>query len=217
MKEIDLNIENKISKNCQVISQFGSRLGTQFYKAEGRDVWQNGKVGFEADKAAIANGEKAGFILNRSPRKYLVKSHRIVGTQIVKDEITNEVVILINPDGNGGYDLSLPITSDLIKTGVVTQDTVSKALKPGGEEQFFMNADGLAKILNHANETEVRCLTQLRNDIDKMIQNIQSGIADNKQKAEAATKEWTDSAITPDLSSIVKGNATGVIVTESAE
>ena len=213
---IDINVENKISENCQMISQFGSRLGQQFYKAEGREVWQGGKEGFEKEKAAIVNGDSQSFILNRSPRKFLVKAHRIVGTQIVKDELTNEVVILINPDGNGGYDLSLPITNDLIRRGIVTQEAVAKALK-GEEDSFFINADNLSKILNHANEAEVRNLTELRNRIDKMIQSIQSGIADNKQKAEAASKEWVDSAIQPDMTDVINRKATGVIITKSEE
>lgn len=212
---MDINVESKISKNCQMISQFGSRLGTQFYKAESREVWQGGKEGFENDKKAIANGESQGFILNRSPRKFLVKGHRITGTQITKDEITGEVVILINPDGKGGFDLCLPVNDELIKSGVVTQDAVSKALKPGGENNFFMNADALAKIINRANEAEVRHLTELRSRLDKMIQNIQAGIAENKQKAEAANKEWVDSAIHPDLSGVMNNTATGVIVTTS--
>lgn len=213
---IDINVENKISKNCQMISQFGSRLGTQFYKAEGREVWQGGKEGFENDKKAIANGESQAFILNRSPRKFLAKSHRIVATQIVKDELTNEVVILVNPDGKGGYDLCLPITNDLVKVGVVTQEAVAKALK-GDDNSFFMNADNLVKILNHANEAEVRNLTELRSRIDKMIQNIQAGIAENKQKAESANKEWTDSAVSPDLTDVINRTATGVIVTQSSD
>lgn len=216
-KVIDINVENQISKNCQIVSQFGSRLGTHFYKAEGREIWKGGQAGFEADKKAIASGEASGFILNRSPRKFLVKGFRITGTQIVKDELTNEVVVLVNPDGNGGYDLSLPITNDLIQKGVVTQQAVSEALRSGGENHFFMDANNLSRLLNHANEGEVRNLTELRNNIDKMIQNIQGCIAENKQKAEAANKEWTDSAVKPDLSQVIKGNATGIIVTESAE
>lgn len=213
---IDVNVESKISKNCQMISQFGSRLGTQFYKAEGREVWQGGKEGFENDKKAIANGESQAFILNRSPRKFLAKSHRITGTQIEKDEITGDVVVLVNPDGKGGYDLCLPITNDLVRVGIVTQEAVAKALK-GDDNSFFLNADNLVKILNHANEAEVRNLTELRGRIDKMIQNIQAGIAENKQKAELANKEWTDSAISPDLSDVINRTATGVIVTQSSE
>lgn len=213
---IDVNVESKISKNCQMISQFGSRLGTQFYKAEGREVWQGSKEGFENDKKAIANGESQAFILNRSPRKFLAKSHRITGTQIEKDEITGDVVVLVNPDGKGGYDLCLPITNDLIRVGIVTQEAVAKALK-GDDNSFFLNADNLVKILNHANEAEVRNLTELRGRIDKMIQNIQAGIAENKQKAELASKEWTDSAISPDLSDVINRTATGVIVTQSSE
>lgn len=214
--QIDINVESKISKNCQMISQFGSRLGTQFYKPECREVWQGGKEGFENDKKAIACGDSQGFILNRSPRKLLVKSHRIVCTQIVKDELTNEVVILVNPDGKGGYDLSLPITDDLVRAGVVTQEAVARALK-GEEGMFFLNAESLTKVLNHANEAEVRNLTDLRNRIDKMIQNIQAGIAENKQKADSANKEWVDSAISPDLSGVMNNTATGVIITKQEE
>ena len=214
--QIDINVENKISKNCQMISQFGSRLGTQFYKPECREVWQGGKEGVENDNKAIACGDSQGFILNRSPRKLLVKSHRIVCTQIVKDELTNEVVILVKPDGKGGYDLSLPITDDLVRAGVVTQDAVARALK-GEDGIFFLNAESLTKVLNHANEAEVRNLTDLRNRIDKMIQNIQAGIAENKQKADSANKEWVDSAVSPDLSGVMNNTATGVIITKQEE
>lgn len=214
--QIDLNIESKISKNCQMISQFGSRLGTQFYKPECRDVWQGGKEGFENDKKAIANGDSQGFILNRSPRKLLVKSHRIICTQIVKDELTQEVCILVNPDGKGGADLTLPITNDLIKAGVVTQEAIARALK-GEEDAFFLNAESLTMYLNRANEAEVRNLTALRESIDRMIQNIKAGIAENKQKAESANKEWVDSAVKPDLSGVMNGTATGVIITKQEE
>lgn len=213
---VNINIENVISQNCQMISQFGSRLGTQFYKVECREVWQGGKEGFESARKAIANGESNGFTLNRSPRKLLAKSYRITGTQIVKDELTGEVAILINPDGKGNFEMSLPITNDLIRAGIVTQDTVAKALK-GEDNTFFLNADQLVKLINHANEVEVRNLTSLRNDLDKMIQNILSGIAENKQKAELANKEWTNSAIKPDLSDVINHTATGVIVSTKTE
>ena len=98
----------------------------------------------------------------------------------------------------------------------MTQEAVAKALK-GEDNSFFLNADNLVKILNHANEAEVRNLTELRNRLDKMIQNIQAGIAENKQKAELANKEWTDSAVQPDLSGVINHTATGVIVTKTEE
>ena len=125
-------------------------------------------------------------------------------------------MVSVNPDGKGGYDLCLPITNDLVRVGVVTQEAVAKALK-GEDNSFFLNADNLVKILNHANEAEVRNLTELRNRLDKMIQNIQAGIAENKQKAELANKEWTDSAVQPDLSGVINHTATGVIVTKTEE
>ena len=216
--QIDLNVESKISKNCQMISQFGSRLGTQFYKPEVREIWQGGKEGFENDKKSILSGDSQGFILNRSPRKLLLKSHRIVCTQIVHEpeELGGRVVIIVNPDGKGGGDLILPIDDGLIRAGVVTQEAVARALK-GEEDTFFLNADSLTKILNHANEAEVRSLTSLRENIDRMIQNIKAGIAENKQKADSANSEWVNSAITPDLSGVINNTATGVIVTKSEE
>lgn len=213
---IEVNVENTISKNCQLISQFGSRLGTQFFKPERRSIWQGGDQQFEKEKKAIMSGESNGFILNRCPNKFRIKSFRITGTQIVKDEVTNEIVILVNPDGNGGYALRLPITNELVRAGVVTQEAVAKALK-GDDDNFFLNADNLVKFLNNANDAEYRALRELRDNIDKMMQAIQACIAENKQKAEASSREWTDSAVKPDLSSVINRTATGVIVTESSE
>lgn len=216
MSQIDLAVEARISEQRQAIGQIGAQLGANFYKPEGTEVWAGGRDGFEKDRDAIAKGDITGFILNRSPRKFRLKSYRITGTKITKDPITGDVVILINPDDKGNYDLSLPVTNDMIRTGDVSQEAVARALK-GDEDAFFLNADQLAKILNRANDAEVRNLTRLRESIDKMIQNIKSAIADNTQKAQAASNEWVKSAIKPDLSDVMNNNATGVVILEEQQ
>ena len=216
MSQIDLAVEARISDNRQAIGQIGAQLGANFYKPEGTEVWAGGRDGFEKDRDAIAKGDITGFILNRSPRKFRLKSYRITGTKIAKDPITGDVVILINPDDKGNYDLSLPVTNDMIRTGDVSQEAVARALK-GDEDAFFLNADQLAKILNRTNDAEVRSLTRLRESIDKMIQNIKSAIADNTQKAQAASNEWVKSAIKPDLSDVMNNNATGVVILEEQQ
>lgn len=216
MSQIDLTVESRISEQRQSIGLIGSKLGANFYKPEGTEVWAGGHDGFEKDRTAIITGEKTGFILNRSPRKFRLKSYRIVGTKITKDPITGEVVVLINPDDKGNYDLSLPVTNDMIRVGDVSQDAVARALK-GDESAFFLNADQLSKILNRANDAEVRNLTQLRDAVDKMIQNIKSATADNTQKAQAAEKEWRESAIKPDLSEALGNKAAGVVVIQDEQ
>ena len=216
MSQIDLAVEARISEQRQAIGQIGAQLGANFYKPEGTEVWAGGRDGFEKDRDAIAKGDITGFILNRSPRKFRLKSYRITGTKITKDPITGDVVILINPDDKGNYDLSLPVTNDMIRTGDVSQEAVARALK-GDEDAFFLNADQLAKILNRANDAEIRSLTRLRESIDKMIQNIKSAVADNTQKAQAASNEWVKSAIKPDLSDVMNNNATGVVILEEQQ
>lgn len=210
---IDINVQTKVAQNRQLISQFGKNLGTQFYKVESREIWSGGKEGFEKDKKAISDGTDKGFILNRSPKKFLLKSYEILCTLVVKDEITQEVGVAINPDGKGNYDLFLPINNDILKAGSVTAENVAAALR-GEKQEFFLNAKVLVDLINRANQQELNNLKALRESISKMEQNLIGAINENRKKAEEATKEWTNSAVETGIDDVLGGTATAVIVTK---
>jgi len=216
MNTIDINVQTKVAQNRQLISQFGRNLGTQFYKIESREIWQGGKEGFEADRKAISDGTNKGFILNRSPKKFLLKSHEILCTSIYKDPITEEVGVAVNPDGKGGYDLFLPLNNDILKAGNVTVENVTAALR-GEKQEFFLNPDAVVDLINRANQQEYDNLKALREKISKMEQNLLGVIAENKQKAEAANKEWMNSAVQTGLDDVLNHTAAGIIVSQKTE
>ena len=213
---IDINVQTKVAQNRQLVSQFGKNLGTQFYKIEGREIWAGGKEGFEAARKAIADGTDKGFILNRSPKKFLLKSHEILCTLVCKDPITEEVGVAINPDGKGNYDLFLPLNKDILKAGNVTAENIAAALR-GEKQEFFLNAKAVVELINRANQQELNNLKTLREQISKMEQNLMGAIAENKQKADAADKEWIDSAVETHIDDVLNHTATGIIVSKTEE
>lgn len=215
MQNIDVNVTTKVAKHRQLVSQFGSNLGTQFFTIEGREIWAGGKEGFEAAKKAIIDGTDKGFILNRSPKKFLLKDHEILCTLVCKDPITEEVGVAINPDGKGGYDLFLPLNKDIIKAGAVTAENIAAALR-GEKQEFFLNAKAVVDLINRANQQELDKLKTLREAISKMEQNLMGAIADNKKKAEEAEQQWTASAVETGIEEVLGGTATGIIVSKQS-
>lgn len=214
MKTIDVNIATPgVAENVQLISKIGSNLGTQFFKVEVRMAWQGQQEGFERDKMKIESGEKAGFILNRSPRRFLAKNFLIAGTILTKDPIDQTLGIAINPTDDGGCDLFLPINDDTLKTmGKTTTEAIAEAIK-GEKDHFFLDGKTLAKVLNDAAKREIGYLEELITNCQKMIVTLKGDIANNENKAKLAEQQWINSAITPDVN-FRGGNAVVTVTTE---
>lgn len=216
MNNIDVNVQMKVAQHRQLVSQFGSNLGTQFFTIEGREIWQGGKDGFEVAKKEVADGTNKGFILNRSPKKFLLKDHEILCTCVCKDPITEEVGVAINPNGKGDYDLFLPLSKDIIKAGSVTAENIAAALR-GEKQEFFLNAKAVVELINRANQQELDNLKALRESISKMEQNLMGAIAENKKKANESEQQWMASAVDTTIEDVLNGSATGIIVSKTEE
>lgn len=213
MKTIDVNIQTPVvSNNVQLISKIGSNLGKQFFKVEVRHAWRGGQKGFEEDKNAVESGEKKGFILNRSPHRFLAKSFLIAGTILTTDPITNEIGIGVNPHEDGTCDLFLPINEHTLRSmDKTTADAVGEAIR-NEKEHFFLDAKTLVRLLNDAMRREISYLEEIATSIQKMIVTLKGDIAENENKAKAAQDSWINSALTPDVD--MAGGKAVVTVTE---
>lgn len=214
MKTIDINIATPgVANNVQLISKIGSNLGTQFFKVDVRMAWQGAQEGFERDKRSIESGESKGFILNRSPRRFIARNILIAGTILTKDPINDELGIAINPHEDGTCDLFLPVNDQTLRVmGKTTQDAIAEAIK-GEKDHFFLDAKTLTKVLNDANRREIAALEELITKCQKMIVTIKGDISNNDQKAKMVEDAWVNSAVKPDIS-MPGGNAV-VTVTET--
>lgn len=212
MKTIDVNIASPVvTNNVQLISKIGSNLGTQFFKVEVRFAWQGAQEGFERDKKAIENGEKKGFILNRSPKRLLAKNFLIAGTVLVKDPMNDdEIGIAINPHEDGTCDLFLPITESTLRTmGKTTADAVAEAIK-GEKDHFFLDGKTLVKILNDAMRREIQYLEEHIQVCQKMVVTLKGDISNNENKAKQVEDAWINSAL---KTTVDMPGGTGTIVT----
>lgn len=210
--EININTQ-VVAEHGQLISQIGSNLGKPFYRVEQDAAWRGGNEGFERDKAKIVSGESGGFILNKSPMRYRIKSFLIQNHAIIKDDDLG-YGIAVNLRADGSYDLFLPLDNESVKAGLFTAEDVNKALR-GEKTQFFLNGKKLAEFVNKKNTYQVDQLRALREAISKMEQTLLSDIAENKKKAEADEKAWIDSKLPVDVDITVPGNSHAVVtVTE---
>lgn len=197
MKTIDVNIANSVvDSHVQTISQVGSLTGKKFFKVEVRYAWRGQKEGFEKDKLAIANGTSKDFILNRSPRRLVIKDFLIAGVIITKN-VDNEDCIAINPKEDGTCDLCLPINDNMLSSLERSDaDAVKEAIN-GEKDHFFLKADVLVKIVNDAMRAELARLEKLQTAINGMITTLKGDIAANDQKAKDAEERWIKSAVSP--------------------
>jgi len=212
MKQIDVNIiPQLIANNTQLISKIGSNFGTQFFKVEVRKAWQGGQEGFERDKKAIENGEKKGFILNRSPRRLIAKNFLIANIGLVKDPLNDdEIGIAINSKEDGSCDLFLPLTDNILKSmGKTTADAIAEAVR-GEKDHFFLDGKTLAKILNDQMRREIQYLEEHIQVCQKMIVTLKGDISNNEMKAKQEEDNWINSALKENVD---MPNGTGTIVT----
>lgn len=195
MKTIDVNITpSVVDAHAQLCSQVGSLTGKKFFKVEARMAWQGAQEGFEKDKLAIASGERAGFILNRSPRRLLCKDFLVAGVIITKD-IDETYGLAVNPKDNGECDLFLPLEDNVITTlGKTTVDAIKEAIR-GEKDHFFLDAQSLVKVLNDAMRKEISLLEAHITACQKMLTTLKGDIASNEQKAKDANDRWIKSAV----------------------
>lgn len=219
-KTIDINISNVIPSTRQAASFIGALLGKAYSQVECKDIWQGGKDGFEKDKKAASTPGVAMFVLNRSPKKYTLRTNDIIGANfdVVGLGEAKQVGIAINARPDGTRDLFFPLNdgTNPVVTEKPIEDAISDALHEQGEN-FFLDADKVASVLNDANRAEVKNLEVLIGSLNKMKQNIQGAIIENEKKAAEISKQWIDSKIDGiGIKDILGGNATSVINVHTA-
>lgn len=184
MTQIEID-QTVIANHRKPISIIGGTLGTQYQTAEARTAWPD----FDKQKLEIENSGNVGLILNRAPRRYRMVGHDIVSVQLGKDA-TGANKVYINKDMDG--EISIPVAPNMEKVGEVNDNALGEALR-GNKDIFFANGRKLADTLNGYNNDEKRRLIGLRQNIDKMIQQIDSAIVENNKKAEIYERELVES------------------------
>lgn len=198
-KEVNIDITTSgVAENMQLISQIGSGLGKPLFKVDVRMAWQGGSEGFERDKAAIASGEKKGFILNRSPRRILIKNILITGAVLTRS-IDDELIIGINPHEDDTFDLTIPVDRGSLNTlGKTTMEAIGEAIH-GQKDHFFIDGKSLVKIVNDAIEREITHLESHITACQKMLTTLKGDKYENEKKVKICEDAWIKSAVSPDL------------------
>jgi hypothetical protein len=217
-KTIDVNIKSVLADNRQAASLIGALIGKAYAKVESRDCWQGGKEGFENDKAKATAPGAAGLILNRSPRKFMLKIHDILGAQMYVQPLTKQVGVVVNLDNsNGSYDMFFPLDgSNPTVAEKPMAEAISDALKGEGQN-FFLEPSKVVAVVNEGNRAEVKNIDTLIAALNKMKQNIITTINENEKKAIEIDKEWATSKVNGvDIKDVVASASSAVINVHTA-
>ena len=206
-KEIDVNIATTIPATRGLGSNFGALLGQPYYTVKAHNTWQGGDEGWANDNEKAKQGVFTGLLPNRKINRYRLEEHDIASAQYYKNPITNEVGIAINlnPE-DGSYDMFFPLT-----IGRGAAEAVAAALRGEGQN-FFLNPQVVANIVNDANRAEVNNIDTLIASLQKIKQGLLTTVSQNEKLAVKAAKERTDTQIVDvDLKDVLKGNTSATI------
>lgn len=203
-----INVESGvIASNRKPISIVGSNLGGQYFNASAREAWPN----YAEEKLNVEKGNNVELILNRSPRRYRMKGYDITSVIIAKDA-TGADKVFINKDEES--EVSIPIAAGMEKVGFVTDDAIARALR-GDKTMIFANAEKLAQQLNNYNMDEIHRLKAIIDRCNRMIQQIESSVAENNKKVNDYKRELLSSSTT--IEPALRGEGTVEIVVEPAK
>lgn len=175
MANVNINLLD-VAAHRKPISIIGSTLGTQFFKAETRASI----LDFESKKIEVEQGGNKDLFLNRTPRRFRLTGHDIIGVNITQDA-TGATKVVLNQDSDDEK-VSIPVTTGMEKIGIITDDALGKALR-GDKNIIFSDPKKLANELNTLNEDEKnRCLAMMK-VLQNAINQLDSAIAENKKKA----------------------------------
>lgn len=183
--EIQVN-PTVVANNRKPVSILGSFLGTQYYKPEARATWPD----FERVKMNVEQAGNVDLIVNRTPRRYRMTGHDILKVEIGQDP-TGATNVYMNR-GIEGSEVSVPVSPGMEQIGCVSDDAIGNALRGDGNI-IFANPSKLAASLNVLNIAERKRCTDLIESLKKMVQQIDSAIAENTEKAKKYDREILDS------------------------
>lgn len=195
--EIQVN-PTVVANNRKPVSILGSFLGTQYYKPEARATWPE----FEKTKLGVEQAGNVDIITNRTPRRYRMTGHDIIKVEIGQDP-TGATNVYMNR-GIDGAEVSVPVSPGMEQIGKVSDDAIGNALR-GDTNVIFADPGKLAASLNILNVTERKRCTDLIENLKKMVQQIDSAIAENVKKAESYNREIIDSTPKMDPSANTDG------------
>lgn len=205
---MEIKVESGIiASNRKPISIVGSNLGGQYFNASAREAWPN----YAEEKLNVEKGNNVELILNRSPRRYRMKGYDITSVIIAKDA-TGADKVFINKDQES--EVSIPIAAGMEKVGFVTDDAIARALR-GDKTMIFANAEKLAQQLNNYNMDEIHRLKAIIDRCNRMIQQIESSVAENNKKVNDYKRELLSSSTT--IEPALRGEGTVEIVVEPAK
>lgn len=204
---MDSNINlSVVASNRKPISIVGGTLGTQFFKAEARASIPE----YEKVKMEIAQAGDIEFCLNRTPRRYRLTGHDILGVNIAQDG-TGATKVVLNQGSDS--EVSIPIASGMEKIGIVTEDAIGKALR-GNTNMIFADAKKLANTLNQYNNDEkTRCLAMIQK-LQSCVKQLDSAIAENTKKAETYCNEILNSTPVDVIPGAAPSEGTTIVVKE---
>ena len=155
----------------------GGTLGTQFWKPEARAAI----LDFDKRKIEVERNGNVELILNRTPRRFRVVGHDILGVQFVNEPLGDGFVpkVILNKDTEN--EVSISLSTDGKTFSSVTEDALNKALT-GDTNVIFADAKKLADKVNSLNYDEKDRLIKIREEINKAISQIDSAITENNNK-----------------------------------
>lgn len=161
----------------------GGTLGTQFFKPEARAAI----LDFDKRKLEVERNGNVDLILNRTPRRFRVVGHDILGAQFVNEPLGDGYVpkVILNKDTED--EVSISLSADGKTFSNVTEDALNKALT-GDTNVIFSDAKKLVEKINTLNYDEKERLVKVREEINKAIAQVESAINENNKKA----KEYYD-------------------------
>ena len=162
----------------------GGTLGTQFFKPEARAAI----LDFDKRKLEVERNGNVDLILNRTPRRFRVVGHDILGAQFVNEPLGDGYVpkVILNKDTED--EVSISLSADGKTFSNVTEDALNKALTGEGQNIIFSDAKKLVEKINVLNYDEKERLVKVREEINKAIAQVESAINENNKKA----KEYYD-------------------------
>ena len=192
-----------IANNRTPLSIIGANLGRQYHKPEARATWPD----FEKIELAVKQAGNVDIILNRTPRRYRMVGYDITNVMINQDAVgATNVYLHKNLEG----EVCIPVGAGMEQIGKVSDDAIGEALR-GNDNVIFADASKLSAKLNILNAAEKKRLTELRANIDKFIQQIDSAISENDKKAQTYVRELTES--TPKMDVGGSDGGTKIVIT----
>ena len=153
----------------------GGTLGTQFFKPEARAAI----LDFDKRKLEVERNGNVDLILNRTPRRFRVVGHDILGAQFVNEPLGEGFVpkVILNKDTED--EVSISLSADGKTFSNVTEDALNKALTGEGKNIIFSDAKKLVEKINVLNYDEKERLVKVREEINKAIAQVESAINEN--------------------------------------